>query len=268
MEEYAIQVENLTKKYRIGSIGYGSLRKDLQSLFAKIRKKEDPNSKITGQKRVKGNELTALDHISFSVKKGERVGIIGKNGAGKSTLLKLISGITIPTEGIIRIDGKVAGMLEVGTGFHPELTGRENIFLNGAIMGMTKKETARKLDKIIAFSECEQFIDTPVKRYSSGMLVRLAFAVAAFLDNDIMILDEVLTVGDRSFWQKSVDKLKEIALTEGRTILCVSHNMDTVRSICKRSIVLQEGKIVFDGDTQEGISLYETFCMPSEKEIL
>lgn len=264
MEEFALQIEHLTKTYRVGNIGYGSLKRDLQSYFAKIRGKEDPNRKVTDQ-RVCGNIITALDDVSFSVKHGERIGIIGKNGAGKSTLLKLISGITIPSDGIIRIRGKVTGMLEVGTGFHPELTGRENIFLNGAILGMTKREIEEKSENIIAFSECEEFIDTPVKRYSSGMLVRLAFAVAAFLDNDILIMDEVLTVGDKSFWQKSVDKLKNIAISEGRTILCVSHNMDTIRSLCKRSIVLKDGKIVFDGDTEEGIKRYEQICLEQKE---
>lgn len=259
-ENTVLQVENLTKTYKLGSIGYGSLRKDLQSFWAKVRGMPDPNAKIGGNKQIEGDKLTALDNISFSVKKGEKIGFIGKNGAGKSTLLKLISGITSPTAGSIRIRGRVAGMLEVGTGFHPELTGKENIYLNGAILGMSKREITRKLDKIIDFSECREFIDTPVKRYSSGMLVRLAFAVAAFLDNDILILDEVLTVGDKSFWQKSMDKLRDIAVREGRTILCVSHNMDTIRSLCNRTIVLDGGKILFDGDTVEGIERYTALC--------
>lgn len=255
MSEFVLQVQNVKKEYRIGSIGYGSLKKDVQSFLAKLTGKEDPNSKVT-DKRIVGDKIAALNGVSFAIEKGERVGLIGKNGAGKSTLLKLISGVTVPTEGRIEIHGRVSSMLEVGTGFHPELTGRENIFLNGAILGMSKKEISEKLGKIIAFSECEEFIDTPVKRYSSGMLVRLAFAVAAFLDNDIMILDEVLTVGDRSFWQKSVDKLKQIAVAEGRAILCVSHNMDTIRSLCSRVIVLAEGKVAYDGATQEGIEKY------------
>lgn len=259
-ENTVLQVNNLTKTYKIGSIGYGSLRKDLQSFWAKVRGMPDPNAKIGGNTQIAGDKLTALDNISFSVKKGEKIGFIGKNGAGKSTLLKLISGITSPTEGSIRIRGRVTGMLEVGTGFHPELTGKENIYLNGAILGMSKREITQKLDKIIDFSECGEFIDTPVKRYSSGMLVRLAFAVAAFLDNDILILDEVLTVGDKSFWQKSMDKLRDIAVREGRTILCVSHNMDTIRSLCGRTIVLDGGKILFDGDTAEGIERYTALC--------
>lgn len=263
-ENTALQVNNLTKVYKIGGIGYGSLRKDLQTFWAKLRGMPDPNAKIGGDERIAGDKLTALDNISFSVKKGEKVGFIGKNGAGKSTLLKLISGITSPTAGEIRIRGRVTGMLEVGTGFHPELTGKENIYLNGAILGMNKKEIDRKLDGIIAFSECGDFIDTPVKRYSSGMLVRLAFAVAAFLENDILILDEVLTVGDKSFLQKSVDKLRDIAIEEGRTILCVSHNMDTVRSLCERVIVLDGGKIAFDGETDEGIRRYTALCGVSD----
>lgn len=249
-----LNIENLTKVYQIGTIGYGSLRQDLQSWLAKLLKKEDPNRRLGT--RLSGDKLTALDNISFCVQSGQRIGLIGKNGAGKSTLLKLISGITLPTQGKIVIGGKVSSLLEVGTGFHGELTGRENIYLNGVILGMKKKEIDQKLDKIIDFSECADFIDTPVKRYSSGMVVRLAFAVAAFLDNDIMILDEVLTVGDKDFWQKSVDKLKQIALSQNKTILCVSHNMETIRSLCQRTLVLHEGKLVFDGPTEEAIRYY------------
>jgi lipopolysaccharide transport system ATP-binding protein len=198
----------------------------------------------------------ALSGISFEVKKGEAVGIIGHNGAGKSTLLKLITQVTAPTSGAIYLNGRVASMLEVGTGFHPELTGRENIYVNGAILGMTKKEIDSKIEEIIDFSECRQFIDTPVKRYSSGMYVKLAFSVAAHLDSEIMIMDEVLAVGDARFQEKCIDKMREVAYRDGRTVLYVSHNMSTIRKLCNRCIVLDKGKIRYQGNVEHGISLY------------
>ena len=196
MGETIIQIEHVSKEYRLGAIGGGTLKGDLQSLMARIRGKEDPNARIGQAAYAKNQRFLALDDVSFSIKKGERVGIIGHNGAGKSTLLKLLSRVTAPTQGTISYNGRIASMLEVGTGFHPELTGRENIYLNGAILGMTKAEISAKFDDIVRFAEMEQFVDTPVKRYSSGMYVKLAFAVAAHLDSEILVMDEVLAVGD------------------------------------------------------------------------
>ncbi len=259
-EDEVLLMEVVSKEYRTGQIGYGTLKRDLQSWWAKVRHKEDPNGKLTGGRYRADGTFRALDGIDLSVRRGETLGIIGRNGAGKSTLLKLLSRITEPTEGVISFRGRIASMLEVGTGFHPELTGRENIYLNGAILGMKKAEIDEKASDIIAFSECADFIDTPVKRYSSGMLVKLAFAVAAHLDGEILILDEVLAVGDMAFQKKSLEKMLSVAREEGRTVLCVSHNMDTVRSLCRRCIVLEEGKKIFDGGTEEAIALYETLC--------
>ena len=254
--ETVIKAEHITKQYRLGTIGGGTLQGDLASWWARVRHKDDPNSKI-GEKAYKKNEkFLALDDISFEVGKGETLGILGRNGAGKSTILKLLSRVTAPTDGIIYIKGKISSMLEVGTGFHPELTGRENIYLNGAILGMKRAEVSRKIDDIIEFSECGQFIDTPVKRYSSGMFVKLAFAVAAHLDSDILIMDEVLAVGDMKFQKKCIDKMLSIAKDSGRTIIYVSHNMNTVRQLCSRCIFLEKGKIVFEGDTEKAINLY------------
>ena len=256
MAELAIKVENLKKKYRLGTIGGGTLTADLQSWWARKRGKDDPNTKIgTDQTRI-GESFYALDDVSFEAKKGEAVGIIGANGAGKSTLLKLLSRVTTPTEGRICINGRIASMLEVGTGFHPELTGRENIYMNGAILGMTKAEIEKKMEEIIDFSECRQFIDTPVKRYSSGMYVKLAFAVAAHLDSDIMIMDEVLAVGDVKFQQKCLGKMGATSRDDGKTVLYVSHNMDTIRKLCTRCIVLEHGKIVYSGNVDEAIQVY------------
>lgn len=251
-----IKIENVTKQYRLGAIGGATLRGDIQSLMARIRKKEDPNSKI-GAKTYSGNKkFMALNGISFEVKEGERIGIIGHNGAGKSTLLKLLSRVTAPTSGTISYNGKIASMLEVGTGFHPELTGRENVYMNGAILGMTKAEIDRKFNDIVKFAEMENFIDTPVKRYSSGMYVKLAFAVASHLDSEIMIMDEVLAVGDMAFQQKCINKMTSLSVENGRTILYVSHNMNTIRQFCSRCIVLSKGKVIFNGDVEEAISVY------------
>lgn len=251
-----IKTEHLKKEYRLGVIGTGTLRNDLQSWFAKKCGKPDPNSIIGTEEHEKGDMFLALDDFNIEIMRGERVGIIGANGAGKSTFLKLLSRITSPSYGTITYKGRIASMLEVGTGFHPELTGRENIYLNGAILGMKRAEVDKKIDDIIAFSECEKFIDTPVKRYSSGMFVKLAFAVASHLEAEIMIMDEVLAVGDMKFQKKCISKMRELAIDENRTVLYVSHNMSTIQELCDRCIVLEHGKKVFDGDVDEAIKLY------------
>ena len=256
MEEIMLKIDNVSKQYKLGQIGGTTLRDELQRLGAKMRGKEDPTKRIGAKDYNKGELFMALDGVSFEVKKGERVGIIGHNGAGKSTLLKLISRVTAPTSGEIGLNGRVASMLEVGTGFHQELTGRENIYMNGAILGMTKKEIDEKMEDIIEFSECRQFIDTPVKRYSSGMYVKLAFSVAAHLNSEIMIMDEVLAVGDMAFQKKCLDKMNDVSKKNGRTILYVSHNMSTIRQLCNRCIVLNHGKVIFDGDVEEAINIY------------
>lgn len=256
MEEIMLKIDNVSKQYKLGQIGGTTLREELQRRRAKRRGEEDPTKKIGAKDYTEGETFMALNGVSFEVKKGERVGIIGHNGAGKSTLLKLISRVTAPTEGTISMNGRVASMLEVGTGFHGELTGRENIYMNGAILGMTKKEIDSKIEDIIEFSECRQFIDTPVKRYSSGMYVKLAFSVAAHLDSEIMIMDEVLAVGDMAFQKKCLDKMNDVSKNEGRTILYVSHNMNTIRQLCDRVIVLDRGKVIFDGIVEEGICCY------------
>lgn len=253
--EIAVRIEGVKKQYKLGQIGGGTLQADLQSWWAKVRGKEDPNRKI-GDNRIIGETFMALNGIDLTIYEGERVGIIGRNGAGKSTLLKLLARVTAPTEGDIDIYGRITSMLEVGTGFNGELTGRENIYMNGAILGMTKAEIDSKIEDIIDFSEVSEFIDTPVKRYSSGMYVKLAFAVAAHLDSEIMIMDEVLAVGDMAFQKKCLDKMSEVSASEGRTILYVSHNMNTIRRLCDRCIVLDEGKVIFDGDVDGGISVY------------
>ena len=257
MDEIAIRIEHVSKEYRLGAIGGGTLRGDLQSWMARMKGKEDPNSKIGSDAATHmGEKFLALDDVSFEVKKGEALGIIGHNGAGKSTLLKLLSRVTAPTKGTISYNGRIASMLEVGTGFHPELTGRENVYMNGAILGMTKAEIDRKFDQIVEFAEMEKFIDTPVKRYSSGMYVKLAFAVAAHLDSEIMVMDEVLAVGDMKFQQKCLGKMGDAANSEGRTVLYVSHNMNTIRQLCTRCIVLDHGKLIFDGDVEKAIEIY------------
>ena len=252
----AIQIQGVKKEYRLGVISGGTLQRDIQSWWARLRHKEDPNSRIGSKNYGKNEKFVALDGIDLTIYKGERLGIIGKNGAGKSTLLKRVSRITSPTEGTIGINGRVSSMLEVGTGFHGELTGRENIYLNGALLGMSRAEVDSKIDKIIEFSEIEQFIDTPAKRYSSGMYVKLAFSVAAHLDSEIMIMDEVLAVGDLAFQKKCLDKMGDVSREEGRTILYVSHNMETIRRLCDRCIVLDKGKKIFDGDVEQAIELY------------
>ncbi len=254
--EVAIQLTGVKKKYKLGQIGGGTLQEDLQSWWARLRGKEDPNTKIGQEQRLVGQTFMALNGIDLTIYKGEALGIIGSNGAGKSTMLKLLSRVTAPTEGEIDIYGRIASMLEVGTGFSGEMTGRENVYMNGAILGMTKAEIDAKMEDIIEFSEVREFIDTPVKRYSSGMYVKLAFSVAAHLDSEIMIMDEVLAVGDMAFQKKCLDKMREAAKKEGRTVLYVSHNMNTIRQLCDRCIVLDKGKIVFDGDVEEAIGLY------------
>lgn len=257
MNEQAIRIENVSKEYRLGAIGGGTLQNDLQSWWARVRHKEDPNSKIGETKKgQKGDRFMALNGVSFEVKKGEALGIIGHNGAGKSTLLKLLCRVTAPSGGKISYDGRIASMLEVGTGFHPELTGRENVYMNGAILGMTKAEIDKKFDEIVKFAEMEKFIDTPVKRYSSGMYVKLAFSVAAHLDSEIMIMDEVLAVGDMAFQKKCLDKMRDAAKVDGRTVLYVSHNMNTIRQLCDRCIVLSKGKVIFDGNVEDAIDVY------------
>ena len=255
-ENIAIMISGVKKQYRLGQIGGGTLQGDLQSWWARKRGKEDPNSKIGSDQRLIGQTFMALNGIDLEIKQGEAVGIIGKNGAGKSTLLKLLSRVTAPTAGTIDIYGRITSMLEVGTGFHGEMTGRENVYMNGAILGMTKAEIDSKMDQIIEFSEVGDFIDTPVKRYSSGMYVKLAFSVAAHLDSEIMIMDEVLAVGDMAFQQKCLDKMSDASRTEGKTVLYVSHNMNTIRKLCTRCIVLDEGKVIFDGDVEKGIAKY------------
>ena len=251
----AISIQNVSKAYRLGVIGHGTLREDLQSWWAKVRCKEDPNKIIGSKEAIEGDTLWALRDVSFDVEQGSVWGIIGANGAGKSTLLKILSRVTAPTSGQIKVRGRVASLLEVGTGFHPELTGRENIFLNGAILGMTKAEVRKKFDEIVAFSEIEKFIDTPVKRYSSGMYVRLAFAVAAHLDPEILIVDEVLAVGDAAFQKKCLGKMGAVA-KEGRTVLFVSHNMGAVRGLTHRAVLLEHGRVVMEGEKNEVIQRY------------
>ena len=256
----AIEIENVSKQYRLGLVSTGTISHDLNRWWAiNVMHKEDPYLKIgeTNDRSKKGNSeyVWALKDINFNIEQGDVVGIIGKNGAGKSTLLKLLSRVTTPTTGEIRVRGRIASLLEVGTGFHPEMTGRENIYMNGAIMGMTKHEIASKLDEIIDFSGCERYIDTPVKRYSSGMTVRLGFAVAAFLEPEILVVDEVLAVGDAEFQKKAIGKMGEVA-SGGRTVLFVSHNMASVRKLCKSGVVLQNGMIHFRGTADEAVDEY------------
>jgi len=269
MSNIILKIENLSKQYRLGLVGTGTMGDDLKRWWYNVRGKEDPFLKIgdVNNRATKGtsNYVWALKDINFEVQQGEVLGIIGKNGAGKSTLLKILSKITSPTTGSIKSKGRVASLLEVGTGFHGEMTGRENIFLNGAILGMTKKEINAKLDEIIEFSGCERYIDTPVKRYSSGMTVRLAFAVAAFLEPDILIIDEVLAVGDAEFQKKAVGKMQEISKGEGRTVLFVSHNMAAVKSLCTKGILLENGKIKMHSDIISVVNEYTNSSIQKSK---
>jgi lipopolysaccharide transport system ATP-binding protein len=256
----ALEINNLSKVYDLGLVGTGTLSKDLNRSWAKLMGKPDPYATIVElndrTKKSSSNMVYALKDINFSVKQGEVIGIIGKNGAGKSTLLKILSQITSPSTGSIKMKGRVASLLEVGTGMHPEMTARENIFLNGSLMGMRRYEITSKLDEIITFAGIEKYIDTPTKRFSSGMSVRLGFAIAAFLEPEILIVDEVLAVGDAEFQKKAIGKMQDVSSGESRTVLFVSHNMSSVRNLCERVIVLNNGEIVFDGETERGIDHY------------
>lgn len=255
-----IKVENLSKAYRLGEIGTGTLSQDFERAWAKIRGKEDPFLKIgeVNDRLIKGGSdvVWSLKDISFEVRQGDAVGIIGRNGAGKSTLLKILSRITAPSTGSAKLKGRIASLLEVGTGFHPDLSGKENIYLNGAILGMRKPEIRRKFDEIVNFSGVERYVDTPVKRYSSGMYVRLAFAVAAHLESEILIIDEVLAVGDAEFQKKCLGKMGEVSRGEGRTVLFVSHNMAAIKTLCNRGIVLANGQLVYDDKQLEAVRFY------------
>lgn len=260
-KNFAIEFENVGKQYRLGLVSTGTISHDLNRWWAmNILRKEDPYLKIgdTNDRSHKGTSeyVWALKDINFKVEQGDVVGIIGKNGAGKSTLLKLLSRVTTPTTGCIKARGRIASLLEVGTGFHPEMTGRENIYMNGAIMGMTKQEISRKLDEIIDFSGCERYIDTPVKRYSSGMTVRLGFAIAAHLEPEILVVDEVLAVGDAEFQKKAIGKMQDVSKGEGRTVLFVSHNMGSVRRLCSRGVLLENGGIKYLGNINDTIAQY------------
>lgn len=274
MSETVIQIENLSKQYRLGEVGSGTIREDLNRLWARIRGKEDPtlkigqvnllaDSEINGKKNLKSkivkrkaDYVWALRDINLSVQRGEVLGIIGKNGAGKSTLLKILSKVTSPTTGSITIYGRIASLLEVGTGFHPELSGRDNIFINGAILGMTRSEIQSKFDEIVEFSGVGNYIDTPVKRYSSGMYVRLAFAVAAHLEPEILVVDEVLAVGDAEFQKKALGKMQDVSKAQGRTVIFVSHNMAAVMELCNKCILIENGRIAYSGGPVEVVKKY------------
>jgi lipopolysaccharide transport system ATP-binding protein len=262
MSEVVIKAENISKQYRLGLVGTGTVRDDLKRWSYRIRGKEDPFLKIgeVNDRTVKGNGdyVWSLKDINFEIEQGDAVGIIGRNGAGKSTLLKILSQVTQPTTGKIYTKGRIASLLEVGTGFHPEMTGRENIYLNGAILGMRKSEISRKFDEIVDFSGVERYIDTPVKRYSSGMYVRLAFAVAAHLESEILIVDEVLAVGDAEFQKKCLGKIGDVTKGEGRTVLFVSHNMSAIKNLCNKGILLEYGKVIFTSDTESVVNHYLT----------
>ena len=269
--DVVIRVEQLSKEYRLGAINHGTLYRDLQSWWARARGRPDPNQQIKEHPltqeeamRLHGDRFLALDDISFEVQQGEILGIIGRNGAGKSTLLKVLSRITSPTRGTVKLRGRVASLLEVGTGFHPELTGRENVFLNGAILGMSKQEVARNFDEIVDFADIGRFIDTPVKRYSSGMYVRLAFGVAAHLNPEILIVDEVLAVGDLAFQKKCMGKM-QLAGRAGRTVLFVSHNLTAVNQLCSRAILLSAGRLIQEGSTTDVVSHYVSMADTDKK---
>jgi lipopolysaccharide transport system ATP-binding protein len=265
MSTIAIKIEHLSKKYDLGVINTGTFFRDIQSKWARRTGKPDPNAKLGNEYYDGPDSFWALKDVSFDIEQGNRIGIIGRNGAGKSTMLKLISRISAPTEGCIKISGRVASLLEVGTGFHRELTGRENIYLNGAILGMKKRRIDRVIDEIIEFSGIERHIDTPVKRYSSGMYVRLGFAVAAHLDSEILIADEVLAVGDASFQTKAIGKMNDISCKQGKTVLFVSHNMQAVKALCNTGIILQSGRLVKTGSIDDCIAEYNAFTSAEKK---
>lgn len=260
MSNTVIEFNNVGKQYILGTIGTGTLSQDLNRWWARIRGKEDPFLKIgdTNDRTQKGDSrfVWALRDINFKVEQGDVVGIIGKNGAGKSTLLKILSRVTSPTTGDIKIKGRIASLLEVGTGFHPEMTGRENIFMNGSIMGMTKTEIKSKFDEIVDFAGVAKYVDTPVKRYSSGMMVRLGFAIAAHLEPEILVVDEVLAVGDAEFQKKAIGKMQDVSKGEGRTVLFVSHNMAAVQSLCNKGVVLRDGEVAFKGNIDDSLQFY------------
>lgn len=260
MKKLAIKAENISKQYRLGEIGTGTLSHDLNRFWHQLQGKENPYLKIgdINDRTVKGESdyVWSLRDINFEIEQGDIVGIIGRNGAGKSTLLKLLSKVSTPTTGGFKVNGRIASLLEVGTGFNPLLTGKENIYLNGAILGMRKHEITRKLDEIIDFSGVERYIDTPVKRYSSGMYVRLAFAVAAHLESEILIVDEVLAVGDAEFQKKCLGKMGDVSKADGRTILFVSHNMSAVKSLCNNGIILENGNLIYEGDIESAVGFY------------
>ncbi len=272
MSNIAIEFENISKQYRLGTIGTGTLSHDLNRWWHQIRGKEDPYLKIgevnNRSTKASSDYVWALKDISFNVEQGEVLGIIGKNGAGKSTLLKILSRITSPSTGSIKAKGRIASLLEVGTGFHGDLTGRENIYMNGAIMGMTRREITSKLDEIVAFSGIEKYIDTPVKRYSSGMTVRLGFAVAAHLEPEILVVDEVLAVGDAEFQKKAIGKMKDVSQGGGRTVLFVSHNLDAVRELCTKSILLENGMVSLKGSTDYILSEYKKSTLDNNAGII
>jgi lipopolysaccharide transport system ATP-binding protein len=261
MGDTLIKVENISKLYRLGEVGTGTISHDLNRWWAKIRGKEDPFARIgeVNDRSIKGESdyVWALKDINFELRRGDVLGMIGKNGAGKSTLLKILSKITQPTTGEIKIKGRIASLLEVGTGFHPELSGRENIYLNGAILGMTKMGIKKRFDEIVDFAGVERYVDTPVKRYSSGMYVRLAFAVAAFLEPEILIIDEVLAVGDAEFQKKCLGKMKDVSERDGRTIIFVSHSMPMIASLCRRAIILKNGRMIYDGTASAAVHHYQ-----------
>ncbi len=270
MSDIAIKIENLSKQYRLGVVGTQTLRGDLQRFWWKIRGKGDPTLKIGEENKLsdKGGEYVwALKDINLEIKEGEVLGIIGKNGAGKSTLLKILSRVTGPTTGTVKVKGRLASLLEVGTGFHPELTGRENIYLNGAILGMTKAEINKQFDAIVDFAGIAKYIDTPVKRYSSGMYVRLGFAVAAHLNSEILVVDEVLAVGDAEFQKKAIGKMQDVSKGQGKTVLFVSHNMASVKNLCNRGILLENGKTKLISTVDEVISAYSTLTANSDCEV-
>ncbi|TDH20819.1 ATP-binding cassette domain-containing protein [Segetibacter sp. 3557_3] len=267
MSEKVIEVENLSKVYRLGEVGTGTLSRDIERWVAKARGKQDPFTIIdeaSGVNKPTDDIIWSLKDIDLTIQQGETLGIIGNNGAGKSTLLKLLSRITTPTKGTIKVKGKIASLLEVGTGFHPELTGRENIFLNGAILGMRKKEIAKLYDDIVQFAGVERYINTPVKRYSSGMYIRLAFSVAAHLETDILIVDEVLAVGDADFQKKCLGRMEELSGKQGRTILMVSHNLQAIANLCENAIWLDKGQIAKKGKSKEVVKSYTASTKPKE----